>query len=563
MRLLSVLCISTVVLSGCGSSGDGSSSNNHAPVASNVAIEDINGGDIRTQDILKATYQYTDQDGDQEGNTKFRWTIDGKVVSEESEYAPVYADIGKTITLEVTPVASDGKTTGNAVSVETDSAVLERELLIFTAMAEPEDEFDIAATAVPSPGENFLGLYATDGSESGTTLLRKVVIATKPEKLDNNFIIPIGYWNDENTPRGALLLSDGTAEGTKTIKESSIDELPWGLATFNGKVFLSWENADTGRELWVTDGTEENTKLFKDLIPGEESSSPAEFTVVGDQMYFRAYASDGSRKYVLWQTNGTEEGTEEVSPAVYNPRNLTEYKGNLVLAGSINQDLPADIEPLYLDTDTGETTLIADINPGLNTSNPSFYTHGDRLLIRANSPTYGNQRLWFSQGETGDPELIEATAAAFPYVYATSQGLFGINSSNPDEPYASLWSLNETEGATKMTMENNLEYKPLYIADLNGTAYVSAQDAMEDRELYRVEEGTLKLVADINENGSSYPGYLTTVNNTLVFIAQNDEFGRELWRTDGTETGTQLLMDITAGTQSSDIILDLSKNPRF
>ena len=43
-----------------------------------------------------------------------------------------------------------------------------------------------------------------------------------------------------------------------------------------------------------------------------------------------------------------------------------------------------------------------------------------------------------------------------------------------------------------------------------------------------------------------YPYYLTAVGNTLYFIANDGTNGDELWKSDGTASGTVMVKDITA-----------------
>ena len=43
------------------------------------------------------------------------------------------------------------------------------------------------------------------------------------------------------------------------------------------------------------------------------------------------------------------------------------------------------------------------------------------------------------------------------------------------------------------------------------------------------------------------PQYLTAVGNTLFFTADDGIHGRELWESDGTETGTVMVKDINSG----------------
>lgn len=51
--------------------------------------------------------------------------------------------------------------------------------------------------------------------------------------------------------------------------------------------------------------------------------------------------------------------------------------------------------------------------------------------------------------------------------------------------------------------------------------------------------------------GGAEPALLTVFNDTLYFTADDGVHGTELWKTDGTESGTTLIKDITPGAASS------------
>ncbi len=91
---------------------------NDVPTASAVSITDDNGGSAVVGDSLTGSYTYSDVDSDAEGTSTFRWLSDGAAIAgaTASTYTLVSADIGASITFEVTPLAATGNITGNAVA---------------------------------------------------------------------------------------------------------------------------------------------------------------------------------------------------------------------------------------------------------------------------------------------------------------------------------------------------------------------------------------------------------------------------------------------------------------
>ena len=81
------------------------------------------------------------------------------------------------------------------------------------------------------------------------------------------------------------------------------------VTLFKDKVYFSLPDDTLGTELWVSDGTQEGTKLFKDFRKGVESSYPNIRGVLNGSLIFEA-TDDTGRK--LWKTDGTVEGTEIV-----------------------------------------------------------------------------------------------------------------------------------------------------------------------------------------------------------------------------------------------------------
>ena len=95
---------------------------------------------------------------------------------------------------------------------------------------------------------------------------------------------------------------------------------------------------------------------------------------------------------------------------------------------------------------------------------------------------------------------------------------------------------------------------PSHFANVNGTLFFSANDGVNGIELWK-SDGTstgTKLVKDIRSGSlASSPSYLTNVNGTLFFSANDGVNGIELWKSDGTSAGTTLVKDIRGGTGNS------------
>jgi ELWxxDGT repeat protein len=124
-----------------------------------------------------------------------------------------------------------------------------------------------------------------------------------------------------------------------------------------------------------------------------------------------------------------------------------------------------------------------------------------------------------------------------------------------------LWRSDGTATGTQMVLDIRpgiLSSIPTHLTgvmtNVNGTLFFVANNGAAGYELWR-SDGTpagTQLVADIRSgSASSSPRYLTNVNGTLFFVANNGAAGYELWRSDGTSTGTQLVLDIRTGSASS------------
>ena len=149
-----------------------------------------------------------------------------------------------------------------------------------------------------------LGIWTTDGTASGTTLIRPIEDVNHNyynawldilfEYRPNHGILNGQYFIEiENTKHGnELWMSDGTAEGTYIldISKGSGDALEKHrtkpVALFDNYLYFEANNNILGLELWRTDGTIAGTTIMKDINSGVKGTNLLDIKNIGDKLLF-------------------------------------------------------------------------------------------------------------------------------------------------------------------------------------------------------------------------------------------------------------------------------------
>lgn len=316
-------------------------------------------------------------------------------------------------------------------------------------------------------------LWVSDGTGAGTYLVKDAITRYPVNyTIDRAVMGGVLYFNAEDENGIELWRSDGTADGTYMLKDiypggyspsSPYQSFPAGFAVVDGQLYFSAADADHGRELWTSDGTEAGTVLVKDIVAGTTSSWPQMLVGVGDTLYFAA--NDGTNGCELWRSDGTEAGTYLVKDIMsgsgsaliesgyYDNAPLTNVDGTLLFAA----DDGINGRELWTSDGTADgTVMVKDIYSGSGTSTPRYFVPiGDRLFFTANDGTYGTE-LWISDGTADGTTMVadlwEDSMSASPQdlTAASGQIYFTLAGEYPHH----LWTSDGTEAGTVCLTES-------------------------------------------------------------------------------------------------------------
>lgn len=188
---------------------------------------------------------------------------------------------------------------------------------------------------VAEDAEHGRELWKSDGTAGGTVMVKDVIAGSagsNPAHLAN--VNGNLYFSADDGIHGhELWMSDGTLAGTKMIRDINngiTGSFPESFIHLKGRTFFTAFSNSAGRELWVTGGTASETLLFKDFKSGAASSGIANLVVMGDALYFTA--DDGTGTYALWKTLGTIAGTSKVI-------DVSSDAGNFFFLKAVNNNL--------------------------------------------------------------------------------------------------------------------------------------------------------------------------------------------------------------------------------
>lgn len=199
-------------------------------------------------------------------------------------------------------------------------------------------------------------------------------------------------------------------------------------------------------------------------------------------------------------------------------------------------------------------------------SKPYYFKKNDsHFFFTANDGVYGRE-LWKSDGTIEGTQLVKdintnkniTGGDSSPSNFLILNNVLYFTAFDENNGFE-LWRSDGTENGTYL-LKNinestrwNLTTAPNNLYAFKNNIYFNAYSEQFGWELWRsdgTKQGTLML-KDLNEFGDGNPQHFIEFNSNLYFSANDGSHGVELWKTDGTENGTIMVKDINSGSNNS------------
>ncbi|MFZ6001320.1 MAG: ELWxxDGT repeat protein [Bacteroidota bacterium] len=327
---------------------------------------------------------------------------------------------------------------------------------------------------------------------------------------------------------------------------------------------MQWYNAMVGRELGVYDFATNEVSIIKDIWQGATSSSPKSFLPISGKVVF--LANDGVRASELWITDGSTDGTsflKDTNPGTQNGVG----SANAFFLDAIGSDLVLFVTPkeqhlgnaIWKTNGTeAATSSVVDLGPSAYLSkkgNDYYFLQGRKIVKQT--------------GVSGTVEVLKDLTNVIngTQVYTDFQYTLGDNVIFELGTSGGSGALGTEYWISDGTVDNTHVLKDINPGSANAISGLSkglkmseslivfpANDGAVGRELWRTdgtESGTVRVKDIFGGNSSSNPNHFALLNGKAYFQADDGIHGKELWVSDGTESGTTLLKDISDGADGS------------
>ena len=320
------------------------------------------------------------------------------------------------------------------------------------------------------------------------------------------------------------------------------------FANVGGRTFFLASDGANGSEVWVTDGTPEETRIVRDVFPGPDRSSydllgnlvlansvPRAFTAWRGDVYFAA-STDAHRPVLLFRSDGTAEGTRAIG---------REPSGVQRTVGADAALFAFTATSLWSTDGTASGTRrlarVSESPAGDDRVGAETTVIGPELFFVGWDEQHGRE-LWASGGTVETTRLL---FDAYP----------GAGSSSPSGLLAAGGHLyffaTDPSGASLYRFTPGTS-RPIRIFDFGGSgggsrgaslgsSVVFGGTAAGTCGVFLADPRCVRRISDVCGGGFVSSG------GTVYFSARDSDLGQELWSTDGTPSGTRFVADLYPG----------------
>src|SRR5579872_5047481 len=364
-------------------------------------------------------------------------------------------------------------------------------------------------------------------------------------------------------------VSDGTAAGTHAITNIH-PENPGSLTmadmgSFDGGLVFLGSTAITGNSIWVSNGTVGGTGPLVTPQPPIDFFLPGPFISVGDQLFFTADTANGNQ---LWVASSSTPGSTPgpVMNSIFDfgnaPTFMTPFNGKLFF-------YEASVGPDGFQRFGGPGLFVTD-----GTDAGTSLVSGATVL--AQPIVFNNELLFFgsvaangvglfaTNGLPGGGSFIAALPSAVTASSFTISGSELFFVAGDTSTGAELWVTDSTTPGTHLVEDiapGAAGSNPTQLTAFDGGVIFDANDQTRGNQVWfsnGTAAGTFSLAINTTHDATAslVMSQVVQFNGKAFFVANDGSHGDQLWSSDGTAAGTSVVaeLSLTAGVEQAGVL---------
>jgi ELWxxDGT repeat protein len=375
----------------------------------------------------------------------------------------------------------------------------------------------------------------------------------------------------------ALVLRFAASLHAQQAAPRLLADIDLGFASSTPRNFIEWDGlvwfqatrtsvTPFEEYLYVTDGTGAGTRQVVLLGTETQNAGFRHPFIAGKQLLFLGRNEKNPRWRSIWRTDGTDVGTWAITPTAYQvcPELLPVAMGDSVL-GFVHGDYEGH-GVISVDLAKGTTELMG--------APFDMWDDATEVPVRFNGavflPDRNGERLWRVQAKGSRKEKLELPhLPSLEFSDGTQQfvslpGAVAILPNGNEMPF-DLWRTDGTVAGTAKLGSLPWNKQPAKRIKFHSAGRFALLLVRNERQACTLmsTDGTVSgtqvlLDFDPYKDASFTPPRMTWPNpvvagDTMYFMADDGVHGLELWRSDGTKNGTRMVVDMSPGTEGSDV----------